>query len=1038
MNAMSEQNNKKYYEPLAVSFSQIENAMSLKQFASVEAVLYLLTVFSSNPDPEKAYLLFTGYHLINMNQSDKQDYIFQCARLTLGYYRSKKFWQDDFKEYNKACYNGLRAFDYETLEDGKKILRRAPYGYPFKFDDRMKEWERFWRSNLFENTNYPKAENGKFTYFYDTNGNRENSKKMQIEFSRKYNYTIVEDSKGGRNGRADPITVTIKELLDCAKEMALIKEGDHCFNALRSNALKSVNNFGKVSVATELTIHEVVNIVGMVGSGKSTLIKVLAFWANKKGKRIVIVLDTVVDVFNMQNYFENLKIDSCPLVGRKERLKYINQIARDNQTCLPSGISKYLTNSCIIDGMNESEDDCIVYGKEPCYSLYKSNRAYICPYFDVCNGTRMLRECYTKNVVLTTVAGFAMTRVGKNREAFFNCALDSFDIVIFDESDKVQKTLDRLFMPDTSFNTYINECANDCGYYMQLSNIERNMNRARLYYDELQRKSVSVLNCLIYALKRDLGSWNKLEFGDWFSAMALLDDLQQDNKYKLSNELYNRIYSLMDYDEARSLDSELQNIMKISCESSDFEVFDSLYSHWASNNKDIFEREGQCKCTAEIQDNRIKLILCLIYFDGFVRKASDAYCASHETSYGQNELFEFLQSGFKEQQWVLPSSLCGNLFGMKKSEEDDIVLFRQFAFGRSLMKDFPYLRLNEEGKPVGPHVIMLSGSSWAKGSYEYHVNRPVNYILEADEEKRKFLERTKFFESGFVERVSGAPKDKRAEMLKIVTQKSSDSIINEYYRQQGKILLIVNSYEQARIAQETLQFELLKKSCSAKVYRMVSDSYSKKFDENIIRRGEIAKFAFMDADIVIAPAISIERGYNIVDDSGHSALGSVFFLVRPMSVPDDIQDKGSKLNGYMEAHMKRCEGESLWSYNMRVRKEAMIFWSKLTGHKAYGLSELEEDEQKDIVSTLFVLILQIFGRLARITDMNKVPPRVYFMDGAFRKPQTVNGESSGFDCLDSLGKYLDELFEAESSTEIAKTLYEPFYKAFKGGINYGG
>jgi len=1035
---MSENNDKIYYEPLVAIFSNIEKAMELKRFASVEAVLYLLTTFPDKPDPEKAYLLFTGYHLINKNESNKQDFILQCARLTLGYYRSKKYWQDDYREYREARYNGLRAFEFETTDDGKTIIRKAPDGYPFRFDDRMKEWERFWQTNTFENKDYPKAENGKFTYYYGPEGDRETSKKMQVKFSHPYNYSIDAIPRGGRNGRVEPITITIEELLDCAKEMALINKDDHSYEILKSNVLKAVNKSGKASIATELKIQEVVNIVGMVGSGKSTLIKVLAFWANKNDKRIVIVLDTVVDVFNMQNYFESLKINSCPLIGRKERLKYINQLTRENQTCLPHRVSKYLTNACIIDGMNESEDDCIVFGKEPCYSLYKSNRAHICPHFDVCSGTRMLRECYTKNVVLTTVAGFAMTRVGKNREAFFNCALDSFDVVIFDESDKVQKSLDKLFMPDTSFNAYINECANDCGYYMQLSNIERNKNRARLYYDELQRKTVSVLNCIIYALKRDLGSWNKLEFGDWFSAMALLDDLRQDSKYKLSTELYKRIYSLMDYDETKSLDKELLNVMKVSCDSSDFEVFDSLYGHWVSNNKDIFDCEKPDKRTVEIQDNRIKLILCLIYFDHFIRKASEAYSASHETSYGQNELFEFLQSRFKEQQWVLPSSLCGNLFGMKKSDEEDIVLFRQFAFGRSLMKDLPYLRLNKEGEPIGPHVIMLSGSSWAKGSYEYHVNRPVNYIIEADAEKRKFLEGTKFFESGFIERVSGTPIDKKDEMLKIVTRKSSDSIMNEYYRQQGKILLIVNSYDQARISQEALQVELAKKSCNAKVFRMVSDSYSKKVDENIIRRGEISKFAFMDADILIAPAISIERGYNIVDDSGHSALGSVFFLVRPMSIPDDIQDKGSKLNGYMETNIVREEGESLWAYNMRIRQKAMIFWSKITGNKAYGLSELDDEEQRDIVSTLFILILQIFGRLARITDTNKVAPRVYFMDGAFRKPQTENEESGAFDCLDSLGKYLDELFETETSAEIAKTLYEPFYKAFKGGISYGG
>ena len=68
------------------------------------------------------------------------------------------------------------------------------------------------------------------------------------------------------------------------------------------------------------------------------------------------------------------------------------------------------------------------------------------------------------------------------------------------------------------------------------------------------------------------------------------------------------------------------------------------------------------------------------------------------------------------------------------------------------MKDLPYLRTDAQGNSAGPHVIMLSGSSWAEGSYEYHINRPVNYILEADGEKRAFLEKTRFFESGFPER----------------------------------------------------------------------------------------------------------------------------------------------------------------------------------------------------------------------------------------------------------------------------------------------
>ena len=106
----------------------------------------------------------------------------------------------------------------------------------------------------------------------------------------------------------------------------------------------------------------------------------------------------------------------------------------------------------------------------------------------------------------------------------------------------------------------------------------------------------------------------------------------------------------------------------------------------------------------------------------------------------------------------------------------------------------------------------------------------------------------------------------------------------------------------------------------------------------------------------------------------------------------------------------------------------------MNGSKAYGLSELDHDSQKDIVATLFILILQIFGRLARVTDTTKPAPHVHFVDGAFRSPDE---KPNDFDWLESLGKYLDALMKNPESAEIAKTLYEPFYKAFKGGITYG-
>ena len=81
---------------------------------------------------------------------------------------------------------------------------------------------------------------------------------------------------------------------------------------------------------------------------------------------------------------------------------------------------------------------------------------------------------------------------------------------------------------------------------------------------------------------------------------------------------------------------------------------------------------------------------------------------------------------------------------------------------------------------------------------------------------------------------------------------------------------------------------------------------------------------------------------------------------------------------------------------------------------------------------MFVLILQLFGRLARITDPTKEAPCVYFADGAFHAAESSRG---GYDSLNELRYYLNEMMEGEQSTAIAASLYEPFYTAFMKGVN---
>lgn len=1017
-----------WYAPLSAQFQLIEEAMPLSRFAAIEAVLYLLSLTAPDADPTKAYLLFTQYQLIGTTQCSDIEHTLQQARSKLGYYRSQKYWQDDLREYRKKRYDAVRAFSIQQVDE-KRSFSKAIGPYPYPYEERAKEWARFWPERVEDLKAPTYAESGTYRYMYSFESGDSETVRVKLNCAGVDTASSMPVEKNCR----PPITISIKELLSAAEKMAEICPGDPCFTILKTNILKEVNG-STVQPCSELTIREVVNMVGMVGAGKSTLIKVLSFWFHQHGLRMAVVVDTVAETLSLQKYLSSLGVAASPLIGRSERMKYINQVSQPDEICLSASYSQYLTPACLIDGMDEQHDAAIVFGKEPCYSLKKGNQHYLCPYFEQCSGTKMLRDCYTASVVVTTVAGFAASRVGTARETFLELAMRDFDLVVFDESDRVQKTLDHFFMPETSFNNYIRECAEDCSAYMKLSSKHREENLAAQRYDEMQRQSVTVLSCIVKSLHHELGAWRKITYGDPFSALTLLDDLYQtETEFKIPHAVYQAIYNLIDMqDEERIRQSTLWAVLDSSCKSTDEFFFDRMYQLWLTELGETFPRPEKNKAR-KIQDARIKLILRLIYFDHFIRGLSDAYEASHETSYGQNELFGFLQTRFRQQQHFLPSALCGNLFGLKKTDEEDIILFRQFAFGRSLMKDLPYLRTDQHGNPAGPHVILLSGSSWAEGSYEYHVNRPVNYILEADAEKRVFLEKTRFFESGFLERISGAGDDQRVAQLRAATQKAVDLIISEYKRKAGKILLVVNSYAQALEVQQTLETALRKANCSARTCRMIADAINAPSGEDTVRRGEVSRFAQLNADILIAPAMAIERGHNIVDEYGHSALSAVFFMVRPMAVPDDIQQKGSKLNGLVESHCKREPQESLFAYNARIRQFAARQWNKMSKTKAFGIAELSEDERKDVVATLFVLILQIFGRLARVTDVSRPAPHVYFIDGAFRRRPE---KAEDFDCLSELGQYLEELMTQKGSAEIAKTLYAPFYQAYRKDISY--
>lgn len=990
----------------------LPTSVNIDDFIKAEMTLALLEKCKPEGDPTKAYLLLHNYSLLGEVVCDETAFLFQKAHRLLHSCSSKMNWVKVLENYRNAQSEFCLYIFTEKIEKGSKVLKFARNTELAVEPDRAYVYFEYIRKHK-EDRHFGYAKGGKYSYsIKDKTSSTVYSADVKIP-DRTPQMPVSPPPKKTRK----TISVSTDELLASAAEMAEKKPDDYCYSILKSNTLKAVTE-GNVKSANRLEIDKITNLVGMVGSGKSTLMKVLSYHLAKADKKVVLVLDTVSSVLEMCYYLSQFGVSVSPVIGRSGREKYIDQVAKAQEKYLQNEYSKYLTAPCIIDGMAKNKSDkssAPMFGNEPCRSLMKNKKHYNCPYMDICPAVRMYREVYTSNVIVTTVQGLAAIRLLGDNKLFLEYVLEQADLVIFDECDKVQKTLDEFFTPSASFDKFRQNAATLCSEAMNketeaLDGMEKNESG---YIRKLMR-SLGVCMAVREAISAYGGTWRTI-LSRTFSAEILYQAIcreNQKNKYisDKSLEHMRRVTIGLDHDK------DIEHILKFALSEDDIKIFSSDISDWLTDNN--------CKPDKTFSDH-IKLYLVVAAFDNYIREISDSYLFLPYERKTQQELTDFLSTRFTAQQKILPSSAMGNLFGMKNDPQKGLILYRQYAFGRALMDRMPWLRLTEEGQPAGPNVLMLSGSSWADGCLQYHVNVPVKYLLEAEEWKRRKIAESKMIDLGTAIRVSGSGSEEREENLTEVIKKIMGTIEAEL-RSEGKLLMIVNSYSEAQTAANYLNRLLSNGKTVACMCREADE-----FDENMILRSEIADFSDHSADIMVAPAQAIERGYNIVDKDGHSAFGSVFFLVRQMEVPDEISSKCTKLNGYLERHCVLSGKKNAFDRAAKLRSEATRQWSLMERQGKMQLSSLDPVMKLDVTASLFVLILQIFGRLCRITDESKPAPRVYFADGAFRRSEK---NTAGYDLLNELIDYLDSMIDNKETGKIAETLYQPFYEAFKKGV----
>jgi len=420
---------------------------------------------------------------------------------------------------------------------------------------------------------------------------------------------------------------------------------------------------------------------------------------------------------------------------------------------------------------------------------------------------------------------------------------------------------------------------------------------------------------------------------------------------------------------------------------------------------------------------------------------------------------------------ILPVPPTGRLFGTYYSRnlrapEDEqqqhnnrLSTFGYTNIGRSYVRFFHNLRMDLDGQP-GPNVLALSGTSYLPDSSRWHFDARPQGILEPEESSVQAIEQSQFIflplynADGEAIRVSGLPnkmlpiKQLIAALVGQYTDKGGYLGIElqrlealereqaDHWTDRARLLLIVNSYEQARWTADEIRARW--PEMQDKVFNLTqsSDNESDTIDfAGSLGRADAESFARTKGKILIAPMLSIGRGLNILNSQNKAAFGAIYFLTRPMPHPYDTQSIAQELNRYTydwynDPDNDVWKADGIYQRGLALRKKANEYWRTVEMRDFYA--NLSPEERRDLAATTAGHIIQSVGRLVR----GGVPFHAFFVDAAWA-PYSANQQSKRLDTpKTSLLAAIIEVLADYVQDAVGHSLYQPLFKALEFTENF--
>jgi len=1031
-------------------------------FFEIETVLYLYETLVPEPElrlAKNAWALLSGYYVpeIIEHRSDAKALI-QSLRGQIRYVKAASAWQFWLDWYQKQA-EVLRLYQFaqDNFAQAAGVFLRS---------ERILAYQTLWAKQIGKAQRESSIARAG-TYHFELDGQLET---IDIPEALERYAEVPRIISSIQERKEADLAIDLDALWDSAgevdaKEIALgFVFPNEWRERLKPLGFLLADCEGKIVESRCLTIGDFFHLVGALGVGKSTIIWLLVYHlAHREKRHVSIIMNTVVEAYEMARWLCLMGVAATPALGanraehaRKLAFAHPEIFSLDNSLYHPNEhepLFRWLPKPCALSALARNP---IPAGREPCRDLKdEAGKKHECPLLRVCPVHQMSRDLATSQVWLFNPASFVYSRapeyLGKTSMLFLEAVYQYSDLLIIDEADRVQANWDMTFAPnsvvlgtDDALLDWLHQVLG-----RMTSGTRRNaaaralINRLSNVDDQSNTLANRAYRLLSYG-KKDLVQWiahRQLTNVALFA--RLLEDLRK--KFPRGTSEDEKEESIKELEDAfkaywkRPLRRESGKLAEwlnefIASDRSEKELRNQLDS-WLIQKM----RWGKTKPkNYRLLCRKLELAIVLT---ALIKRINDI---GYLLPWAEDEL----QAKLPSQNPPIPESILaampeaplGKILGLRlikspKDEQPSFHAMRYQGLGRWLLLNFHELFKDATGK-LGPKVLLSSATSWLPDSASFHIARPPQAILRKMETEKSSLVELRFHPiniDGNALRVSGAGKYQENNLRRIIQALASTrgNGISDfereliYWEQKGerrRILLLVNSYVQA----DLLLHELQKISrWQNRVLRLFPDDAE--FTEAGIHTRAVENFHKKDADILIAPLMAIQRGFNILDELGEALLGTAFFLVRPFPPPDELSPQIMSLNAWFLAQLeeekrlvKKNYGTSLAALP-KLRSEAQKQWSRRLKTKAY-VSSLDEKFYQEFLADSFVLIWQTIGRMIRGGRSAKV----IFSDAAFLDPKSER------QILHDWHAMLGRLFETENDFErqLAQELYAVAWQAF--------